>query len=85
MAGRLAREEGVFTGVSGGASVASAMRVAEKATEHNQHILTIVPDTAERYLSSVLFENISADMNEEEKKISASTPSFQLPPPPEKK
>lgn len=78
MSMRLAREEGIFTGVSGGGSVASAIKVAEKSGKKDLHILTVLPDTAERYLSSVLFESIQADMNEAELKIAQSTPSFQL-------
>ncbi len=78
MSHRLAREEGIFTGISGGASVASAFRVAAASNKKNLHILTVLPDTAERYLSSVLFENISADMNEQERKIAESTPSHIL-------
>lgn len=84
MSQRLAREEGLFTGVSGGASVASAVKVAERCAaageKRHLHILTVLPDTAERYTSGALFESISADMNAEETKLSLSTPSFQLTP-----
>jgi cysteine synthase A len=41
----------------------------------------MLPDTGERYLSTPLFADIPADMTEEEAKISASTPGYQLPPP----
>ena len=73
----LAQKEGIFTGISGGASMAAALEVAEKA-EKGANIVAMLADTAERYLSTPLFAEIEADMNEEEKKISASTPNFQL-------
>eukprot|EP00929_Paragymnodinium_shiwhaense_P081152 TRINITY_DN423_c0_g2_i1.p1 TRINITY_DN423_c0_g2~~TRINITY_DN423_c0_g2_i1.p1 ORF type:complete len:382 (-),score=97.72 TRINITY_DN423_c0_g2_i1:450-1595(-) len=73
----LARQEGIFTGVSGGATVQTALEVAEKAPEGSV-ILAMVPDTAERYLSTPLFASIDADMNEQELEISTSTPGAQL-------
>jgi len=74
---RLAREEGIFTGISGGASMAAAIKVAEKAPAGST-ILTMLPDTAERYVTTPLFESIEADMNEAELELSRSTPGFQL-------
>ncbi|AVY65845.1 cysteine synthase A [Xanthomonas translucens] len=56
---RLASEEGIFTGISGGATVATALRVAETAAPGSV-ILTMLPDTGERYFSTPLF----ADINE---------------------
>ncbi|UKE47902.1 MULTISPECIES: cysteine synthase A [Xanthomonas translucens group] len=56
---RLAAEEGIFTGISGGATVATALRVAETAAPGSV-ILTMLPDTGERYFSTPLF----ADINE---------------------
>lgn len=76
---RLAREEGIFTGISGGASMAAALKVAETAPEGST-ILTMLADTAERYLSTPLFADIDADMNDTEVATSQSTPGFQLPP-----
>lgn len=76
---RLAAEEGIFTGISGGASFAVAMKVAETAPE-GAVILVMLPDTGERYLSTPLFEGIAEEMTEEEKAISNSTPSAQMPP-----
>eukprot|EP00929_Paragymnodinium_shiwhaense_P081151 TRINITY_DN423_c0_g1_i1.p1 TRINITY_DN423_c0_g1~~TRINITY_DN423_c0_g1_i1.p1 ORF type:complete len:382 (-),score=91.73 TRINITY_DN423_c0_g1_i1:486-1631(-) len=73
----LARQEGIFTGVSGGATVQTALEVAEKAPEGSV-ILAMVPDTAERYLSTPLFASIDADMNAEELEISTSTPGAQM-------
>ena len=76
---KLARMEGIFTGISGGASMAGALKVAEKAPKGSV-ILTMLPDTSERYMSTPLYESIAADMNEEELDIAKSTPSFQLLP-----
>ncbi|CAH1671353.1 MULTISPECIES: pyridoxal-phosphate dependent enzyme [unclassified Chelatococcus] len=73
----LARKEGIFTGISGGASFAVARQVAEKAPAGSV-ILCMLPDTGERYLSTPMFESIPADMNEEELAIARSTPGFQL-------
>ncbi len=75
----LAQKEGIFTGVSGGSTFAVARQVAEKA-EPGSVILCMLPDTGERYLSTPLFEAISADMTEEEVELSRSTPGYQLPP-----
>ncbi|MFL8059199.1 cysteine synthase A [Xanthomonas vasicola] len=59
VARRLAAEEGIFSGISGGATVATALRVAEGA-EPGAVILAMLPDTGERYFSTPLF----ADINE---------------------
>lgn len=74
---RLAAEEGIFTGISGGSTFAVAMKVAEKAPKGSV-ILAMLPDTGERYLSTPLFEGIPDDMTEEEAALSKSTPGFQL-------
>ncbi len=76
MARRLAAEEGILTGISGGASVAAAVKLAETAAAGTV-ILTMLPDTGERYLSTPLFEGIDADMDEEELSLSQSTPGFK--------
>jgi cysteine synthase len=73
----LAAKEGIFTGVSGGATFAVAMQIAERA-DSGAVILCMLPDTGERYLSTPLFEPFGADMNEEELAISRSTPGFQM-------
>ncbi|MCI5045133.1 MAG: cysteine synthase, partial [Aquisalinus sp.] len=73
----LAQKEGIFTGISGGSTFATAMDVA-KAAEKGSTILCMLPDTGERYLSTPLFTDIEADMNDEEKAISKSTPNYQL-------
>jgi len=75
---KLAAKEGILTGVSGGATFAIAMQIAEKATPGSV-ILCMLPDTAERYLSSPLFEKIEEVMTEEEIALSLSTPGFQMP------
>ena len=74
---RLAAEEGIFTGISGGASFAVGMQVAETAPEGSV-ILVMLPDTGERYLSTPLFEGVPEEMTEEEAEISRSTPSAQM-------
>ncbi len=74
---QLAQKEGIFTGVSGGATFGVAMQIAEKA-EPGSVILCMLPDTGERYLSSPLFEGIEEDMNEEETALSLSTPGYQM-------
>jgi len=61
MARRLAREEGILCGVSAGAAVAAAVRIAHQPEMNGKTIVTVIPDSGERYLSSVLFEGISAD------------------------
>lgn len=75
---KLAQHEGILTGISGGATFAVAMQIAEQA-EKGAVILAMLPDTGERYLSSPLFENIPADMNDEEIELSNSTPGYQMP------
>ncbi|CAE7023609.1 dcsD, partial [Symbiodinium sp. KB8] len=70
----LARMEGIFCGTSGGATVATALEVAAKAPSGST-ILAMIPDTAERYLSTPLFGDIDAEMNEEEMELAKSTPS----------
>jgi len=75
---KLARKEGIFTGISGGATFAAAMQVTEKA-KPDSVILCMLPDTGERYLSSPLFEGITEGMTEEETALSISTPGFHMP------
>ena len=77
---KLAQREGILTGISGGASFAVAMKIAERA-EPGTVILCMLPDTGERYMSTPLFEAIPADMTDEENALSRSTPGFQMPAP----
>jgi len=55
---RLAAEEGVFVGLSAGATLAAALKVAQEAPAGSV-ILAMLPDTGERYLSTILFEGVS--------------------------
>ena len=73
----LATKEGIFVGITSGATFAGALKVAAGA-EQGSNILCMLPDTGERYLSTPLFADIAADMNEEELAISRSTPGAQL-------
>jgi cysteine synthase A len=73
----LAQNEGIFVGITAGATFAGALRVCADAPK-GATILCMLPDTGERYLSTPLFADIPADMTEEELAISRSTPSAQL-------
>ena len=73
----LARQEGIFVGISAGATLAGALAVARRA-EPGSNILCMLPDTGERYLSTPLFEDIPADMTTEETEISRSTPGYRF-------
>ncbi len=77
----LATQEGIFVGVSAGATLAGAMAIAEQAVP-GANILCMLPDTGERYLSTPLFEDIPADMTPEELEISRSTPNYRFDSPP---
>ena len=55
---RLAREEGILSGISCGAAVAVAARLAKKPENIGKTIVVILPDSGERYLSSILFEGL---------------------------
>lgn len=74
---KLASQEGILTGISGGATFAVAIEVAQKAAPGTS-ILCMLPDTGERYLTTPLFEGIAEDMTDEEIAISQSTPGYQM-------
>ena len=61
---QLAALEGIFTGISGGATFTAALQVANQA-DPGSVILAMLPDTAERYLSTPLFENIREDSDDD--------------------
>jgi len=69
---QLAQKEGIFVGVSAGATFAGAIKVAADAPKGSA-ILCMLPDTGERYLSTPLFADIPAEMTEEEATISSRT------------
>jgi cysteine synthase len=74
----LAQKEGIFVGITAGATFAGALQVCAEAPK-GATVLCMLPDTGERYLSTPLFADIPADMNEDEIKISRSTPGAQMP------
>jgi cysteine synthase A len=61
MARRLAREEGILAGISSGAAVAAAVRVAQEPEMRGKMLVVVLPDSGERYLSTPLFEGIPLD------------------------
>ena len=61
---RLAAEEGIFVGISGGATVAAALLVAQKA-KPGDVLLAMLPDTGERYFSTPLFEGVNEGSDDE--------------------
>ena len=83
----LAHKEGIFVGITGGATFAGALQVSRSARD-GANILCMLPDTGERYLSTPLFADIPADMTDEELSIARSTPNCRFdaaapaPPPP---
>ena len=73
----LAQKEGIFVGITAGATLAGAIEIAKTAPK-GTNILCMLPDTGERYLSTVLFEDIAADMTEDEEGISRSSPNYRF-------
>jgi cysteine synthase A len=77
LARELAQREGIFAGISAGATLAGALRIASRERAGTR-ILCMLPDTGERYLSTPLFEDVAVNMTEEELAISHSTPSSRF-------
>ena len=75
----LARKEGIFVGISSGATFAGALKVCAEAPQ-GATVLCMLPDTGERYLSTPLFADIPVDMTPDELAIAQSTPSPWLQP-----
>ena len=73
----LALKEGIFCGISGGATFAAALKVAETAPDGSR-ILAMIPDTGERYMSTVLFDGIAETMTDQEMEISRSTEGYRF-------
>jgi len=78
---RLATDEGILAGISGGATLAGAIEVARRAGP-GRNVLCMLPDTGERYLSTILFDHIAEGMSPEEEEISHSTPGYRFARPP---
>ncbi len=74
----LAQKEGIFVGITSGATFAGALKVCAEAPPGST-VLCMLPDTGERYLSTPLFADIAPEMNEAETAISRSTPACQFP------
>jgi len=73
----LAQKEGIFVGITAGATFAGALRACAEAPK-GVTVLCMLPDTGERYLSTPLFADIPVDMTDEEIAISRSTPAAQM-------
>eukprot|EP01023_Acetabularia_acetabulum_P030741 TRINITY_DN2894_c0_g1_i7.p1 TRINITY_DN2894_c0_g1~~TRINITY_DN2894_c0_g1_i7.p1 ORF type:complete len:364 (+),score=73.49 TRINITY_DN2894_c0_g1_i7:176-1267(+) len=85
MAKRLAREEGIFCGISSGCAVEAAVRVASKPQNEGKLIVVILPSFGERYLSSVMFADIKEEcekmtVNERIKVADLAGREFYIPP-----
>lgn len=62
MARRLASQEGILCGISSGAAATVAVRLAQEPNTAGRSIVAVLPDLAERYLSTPLFENIAPEV-----------------------
>jgi cysteine synthase A len=77
LARALATEEGIFAGISGGATLAGAIALGERIPKGST-LLCMIPDTGERYLSTPLFHGISETMSDEEEEIAVSTDGYRI-------
>jgi cysteine synthase A len=75
----LAKQEGIFCGITSGATFAGALKIAADAPK-GTNILAMLPDTGERYLSTPLFADTPAEMTDDELALFRSTPMFAEPP-----
>jgi cysteine synthase A len=73
----LATQEGIFVGISAGATLAGALQVARTAPA-GSNILCMLPDTGERYLSTPLFDGVAVEMTDEEQALSKSTGGYRF-------
>jgi cysteine synthase A len=73
----LAQREGIFAGITGGATLSGALKIAASAPE-GANILCMLPDTGERYLTTPLFADVSIDMSDDELEIARSTPNYRF-------
>lgn len=74
----LAKQEGIFVGITSGATFAGALEICKEAPE-GSNILCMLPDTGERYLTTPLFADVAVDMTEEEIQVSESTAGYHIP------
>ena len=72
---QLARQEGIFVGISAGGSFAAAMEVCKDAAKGST-VLCMLPDTGERYLTTPLFADIPVDMTDDEFALLRSSPTY---------
>ena len=77
MARELATREGILVGISSGAALAAATTIARESAP-GTNIVCMLPDTGERYQSTVLFEHVGEQMNAEELALSNSTPGCRF-------
>jgi cysteine synthase A len=73
----LARKEGIFAGISSGATLAAALEIAKRSAP-GTNIVCMLPDTGERYMSTPLFDDINVEMSGVELVLSNSTPSCRF-------
>ena len=75
----LAQKEGIFVGITSGATFAAALQVCREAPAGST-VLCMFPDTGERYLSTPLFADVAVDMTDDELAIMRSSPNHQMAP-----